>query len=302
MVPRIFVLLLSSLNIFFLTAIKESNAFSSSSLFASQPTHHHGTLQYTASTNLTIRLRGGQKNSDQFNLTHESLAKLQHLVQLDLGLNDLAELPPDLFCPLTNLKVLNLTHNRLTNYNSLGLISSTGALCLEELEQLDLSHNNLKQLTQTGVASLKNLRVLRLNHNQIDTVAEISLQSLNKLQIIDLSSNRLSTISPRTFAKSEELREIYLQNNSLSRLPPELFAGLSKLLVLNLSHNQISSESVQRETFLDLIRVIILDLSHNQIKHVNDSVFVSLYSVQVLDIRYVPPSFLSLSPFLPFGL
>ncbi|RWS27335.1 toll-like protein [Leptotrombidium deliense] len=237
--------------------------------------------------NLTISTHNEAWGVMSLQLSHESLLHLKFLELLDLGFNNFANLPEDLFCPLTNLKVLNLTHNQLQGFSSLGVVDhTTGHLCLQELQQLDLSFNRIKFLTETGVASLKNLRALYLQNNRISDVAELSLSALSKLQIIDLSSNQLTSIPPRTFRASEELRQLHLQNNSLNYLQPGLFTGLSKLLVLNLSYNQIGSEWITPDTFADLIRVVILDLSHNRLSKINTTTFQSQYSLQILYLQH----------------
>ncbi|KAI1286937.1 Protein toll [Halotydeus destructor] len=210
----------------------------------------------------------------------------QTLEYLDLGFNLMSELPADMFCPLTNLKVLNLTRNQLTGFGSLGVVDhTTGHLCLQELQELDLSYNRITFLSETGVASLKNLRALYLHHNQINQVAELSLSALSRLTVIDLSHNQLTNLPARSFRELSELRQLYLQNNSIVQLPTELFAGLSKLYTLDLSYNEISSDSLTSDTFADLIRVVILDMGHNRLKVINGSIFQSQYSLQVVNLN-----------------
>ena len=240
--------------------------------------------------NLTIRtvpFDHSASPANSLSISSAALTSLKtHLELLDLGFNGMSQLPDDLFCPLTNLKVLNLTRNMLTGFGSLGLVDHrTGHLCLQELQELDLSHNRIEILTETGVASLKNLRALFLHNNKIFEVAELSLSALSKLSVIDLSHNFLPAINSRTFRDSSELRQLYLQNNSLSQIPSELFKGLSKLFVLNLSNNKIRSDDLTRETFLDLIRLVVLDLGSNQLERVNGSVFESQYSLQILGLN-----------------
>ena len=237
--------------------------------------------------NLTVRTHNKQwaTHSDihTLELSHESLSNLKHMEKLDLGFNYMAKLPQDLFCPLASLKTLNLTHNRLNDFGSFGLIDpATGQLCLQELQRLDLSFNQIRSVSETGVASLKNLQALELQNNRISSLAELSFSALKKLQIIDLSNNLLETIPSRTFRESEELKELHLQNNSLSVLPAGLFSGLSKLLILDLSNNLISSEWIFPETFADLIRVVVLNLGFNRIKYINGSTFQNQYSLQIL--------------------
>lgn len=214
------------------------------------------------------------------------LSQRVHLEYLDLAFNSMSRLPNDLFCPLTNLKLLNLTHNYLSDFNYLGLVDhTTGHLCLQELQELDLSFNEISFLSETGVASLKNLRALYIHHNKINQLAELSLSALSRLTLIDLSHNLLSSLPSRIFRDSGELRQLFLQNNSLTTIPPELFKGLSKLSVLNLSYNEINSDHLTRDTLLDLIRLVILDLSNNRLKRLNGSIFESQYSLQVLNLN-----------------
>lgn len=237
--------------------------------------------------NLTIRSYVPTRGYRTLWLNHSSLKHLRKLEQLDLGFNNLVDLPADLFCPLTSLKVLNLTHNSIAGFGSLGVVDHTfGHLCSQELQELDLSFNRIDFISQTGVANLKNLRSLYLQNNQIAEVSEISLSALHRLQIINLASNQLNHLPSRLFRDSIELQELHLQNNSIASLESGLLGGLSKLLLLNLSYNQISSENINSETFADLIRVIILDLSHNRLTRIDKLFFVNLYSLQKLNLAH----------------
>lgn len=237
--------------------------------------------------NLTIRTHNNDWGSFSLELTQDSLQHLKHLEHLDLGFNNMAQLPQDLFCSLSTLKALNLTNNRLSGFGSFGLIDpSTGQLCLQELQRLDLSYNHITFLSETGVASLKNLHSLYLENNRITEIAELSLSALAKLSVIDLSNNNLMTIASKTFRESEKLKELYLRNNSLTQIRPGLFKGLSKLVILDLSYNEISSEWMTTETFADLIRCVVLDLGHNRIKTINSSqIFQNQYSLQILNLN-----------------
>jgi len=233
--------------------------------------------------NLTLRSKISNWNGPFLKLNHVSFLHSKQLELLDLSFNKMNNLPDDIFCSLANLKLLNLTHNRISNFGSLGIVDHlTGHLCLQELEELDMSYNRIPFLSKTGVASLKNLHSLFLQHNLITEVAEISLSALSKLRVIDLSSNYLKSLPSRLFHDSQELRELHLQNNSLSKLNSGLFTGLSKLVILNLKHNEITNDSITSETFVDLIRVVVLDLSYNRLARINTYTFQSQYSLQIL--------------------
>ena len=210
-----------------------------------------------------------------------------HLENLDLGLNQIISLPADLFCPFVNLRTLNLTGNSLLDLASFGLIDpATGRLCLQELQQLDLSFNQLEFVPETsGVAALRNLQVLNISSNHISEIAELAFSALRRLFVLDISGNRLRTLPGRMFRDSDELRELRLANNGLMELPAGLFKLLSKLLVLDISGNQLTSETLTGETFADLIRVMVLDLSNNRLRRLSASTFQNQYSLQVLSLE-----------------
>lgn len=210
-----------------------------------------------------------------------------HLEHLDLGVNRIETLPADLFCPFVHLHTLNLTGNHLPDLVSFGLIDpSTGRLCLQELQHLDLSHNRLEFVPETsGVAALKNLQTLNLSSNHISEIAELAFTALRRLHVLDLSGNRLRAVPGRMFRDSDELHHLRLASNGLAELPSGLFLGLSKLLILDLSDNQISSETLTSDTFADLIRVTSLDLSHNRLHRLTARTFQNQYSLQVLSLE-----------------
>ncbi|XP_074603406.1 toll-like receptor Tollo [Brevipalpus obovatus] len=237
--------------------------------------------------NLTIRSHSPEWSGLSLHLNHTSFDHLRKIELLDLGYNNIAHLPSDLFCPLTNLKVLNLTHNRIVGFASLGVVDHTyGHLCSQELQELDMSHNGIEYVSKESVANLKNMRTLLLDHNMITEIEEISLSALNRLQRISLASNKLVQLPSRLFRGSQELLTLNLQNNSLHHLETGLLKGLAKLLTLNLSHNQITSDRINKDTFVDLIRVVELDLSYNKLKRIRQDFFGTLYSLQVLNLAY----------------
>lgn len=237
--------------------------------------------------NLTIR-NAILSPSEPFTIESNSFQFVaNHLEHLDLGYNRITSLPADLFCPFVHLHTLNLTANHLLDLVSFGLIDpSTGRLCLQELQHLDLSHNRLEFVPETsGVAALKNLQSLNLSSNHISEIAELAFTALRSLHKLDLSGNRLRAVPGRMFRDSDELHELRLAANGLSDLPHGLFLGLSKLLVLDLSSNQLNSETLTSDTFADLIRVVVLDLSNNRLRRLSARTFQNQYSLQVLSLE-----------------
>lgn len=234
--------------------------------------------------NLTLHSHSNKWSSFSLKIERESLSSLKSLEILNLGFNNIAELPRSLFCDLSNLKELNLTHNRLQDLTV--LVEQKPNSCGKELTKLDISFNNLQKLDRNSFVSLTKLIEINLQKNQLSQIEADTFKEITKLQILDLSSNQLASIPPSVFHHFGELRALYLQNNSLGLLAPQQFSGLQQILALNLSRNAISSEWVTPETLADLIRLVVLDMSHNLLGFINSSTFQSQYSLQMLFLSH----------------
>ena len=208
--------------------------------------------------NLTLRTH----NSDwALDLANDSLTSLSQLERLDLSYNYIDHIPPNIFCPLATLTTLNLSHNRISDFNSYDHINwSTGRYCLEELQHLDLSNNAIPQLSMAELASLEKLRSLYLKDNRISRIQNRSFSGLKNLEIIDLSSNLLEQIPTETFEGTTELKELSLRDNKLTNFFADILKLGSKLTKLDLSCNQISHIN-----HFDLDNLLYLNLSHNKL-------------------------------------
>lgn len=218
-------------------------------------------------------------------LAADSLAPLQQLVALDLSRNNMDYLPPSILCPLVQLALLNVTHNRFADATRMGFAETR---CSPLLHKLDAAHNKLRLLPEKAFASLRQLRHLKLDHNQIARAEQGALLGLSRLQSLDLAHNALVGLPPRFLQPAEaSLAELYLRNNSLSALPPALFAGLHQLTMLDLAHNQLASGWLaQPQTLADLTRLAALDLSHNRLTRLDGAAFRSLHNLQTLDLQH----------------
>ncbi|KAI4135923.1 MAG: hypothetical protein LQ347_000259 [Umbilicaria vellea] len=150
----------------------------------------------------------------------ENLDTLTGLEELWLGKNKITELKvrmetlirhalPLTFAqnlsPLTNLKILSIQSNRLTQIQGLENLSN--------LEELYISHNALT--TISGLDQTPNLRVLDISNNQITHLTD--LEPLRLLEEVWASSNQLSSFEEveRQLADKKHLNTVYFEGNPL---------------------------------------------------------------------------------------
>lgn len=233
------------------------------------------------------------------NLHPYTMNGLKELQELDLGDSNVIALPENFLCPMTNLKVLNLTRNRIRSTDSLGLVNKSCSNALE-ITSLDLSFNEIEVIPENwGVSKLRRLNHLYLQNNNISQLSGEAFAGLHSLNVLNLSFNNLETLPENLLAGCRELHEIHLQNNELYELPRGLFHRLEQLLVLDLSRNQLSSHHVDESTFAGLIRLIILNLSHNAVTRIGAGTFKELYFLQILDLRNNSIGLIEEGTFLP---
>ncbi|KAK3849454.1 hypothetical protein Pcinc_043795 [Petrolisthes cinctipes] len=231
---------------------------------------------------LSVRTHNMDWSAMALELTPDSLVGMPHLERLDLGQNNIWNLPERVFCPLPALRHLNLTWNRLQDVSEVGVTGSCGA----HLVTLDLSGNDLVLLPEAGLAGLESLRELHLQYNDVSMLADGAFLGLASLQILNISSNRLVALPPEVFNETLSLRQLYLHNNTISVLAPGLFSSLTHLTVLDISHNHLTSEWVSAGTFSGLLRLVVLNLSHNRLTQVTLDMFRDLSTLQVLDLSH----------------
>lgn len=231
---------------------------------------------------LSVRTHNSDWSAMALELSKDSLIGMPKLEHLDLGQNNIWNLPERIFCPLPALRHLNLTWNRLQDVSEIGVNGGCGA----HLINLDLSGNDLVVLPKEGLAGLKSLRELYLQYNDISMLADRAFSELSMLNTLNISSNRLVALPPNVLNETTLLRELYLQNNSIGVLAPGIFAALNKLTVLDLSDNQLTSDWVTANTFKGLVRLVVLGLSNNRLTEINEDIFYDLSALQILDISH----------------
>ncbi|XP_070764202.1 leucine-rich repeat- and IQ domain-containing protein 1 [Enoplosus armatus] len=205
---------------------------------------------------LTLR-RCGLKSLDGIN-------QLPQLCYIDVQENDILFVNCE---NMTSLRVLQLSHNKLTSIHGL-----TGA---ENVDVLDLSHNSITRIA--GLESMRRLQRLSVDHNQlistkglrdVYTLLHLScshnhlasvegLENSALLNTLDLRANSLT--EPPSLNNQVLLRELHLDDNSISSLEALSACWLPLMQHLSVAHNRIT----QLPSMSESVSLANLDLGFN---------------------------------------
>ncbi|VDM62262.1 unnamed protein product [Angiostrongylus costaricensis] len=153
------------------------------------------------------------------NLEKEMWAGLDALEEIDLGWNEIREVPENVFSPLS-----------------------------ENLLTLNFRHNPLKSIPSTG---LKNLRSLVLSECPLTNLVPENLKDYTALETLDVSKCNLTTIRPDAFVNQKNsLKTLHLERNKLKTLDPKLLRDLQALKVLDISENPFICDDEIKEFIL----------------------------------------------------
>ena len=209
-------------------------------------------------TNGTSLVNVTWENSGIQQIEPDAFSSLKNLQTLDLNRNKLQTVHWKTFHPLTQLKLLNLSHNMLHD------LPENIFEGLEKLEELSLGFNQLHVIPFQLFASIKYLQLLDLSHNAISCLPNESFQPNHNLITLFLQGNLLAELTTQTFDGLSNLKTLDLSNNSLRILPWNLFAKLTSLKYLHLGKNSI--RNLSDNSLRGLNRLSWLNLSDNPLQ------------------------------------
>lgn len=120
---------------------------------------------------------------------------------------------------LSNLRIISIQSNRLTNI--------TGLSNLPNLEELYLSHNAITDLS--GLESTTTLRVLDFSNNQVSHLEHLG--TLKDLEELWASNNQLTSFDEveRELKDKEKLETVYFEGNPLQTNGPAVYRNKVRL-------------------------------------------------------------------------
>ncbi|XP_070828691.1 leucine-rich repeat- and IQ domain-containing protein 1 [Chaetodon trifascialis] len=193
----------------------------------------------------------------------ESISQLSQLCYIDVQENDISFVDCE---NMTSLRVLQLSHNKLTSIHGLA-----GA---ENLDVLDLSHNSITRIA--GLESVRRLQRLSVEHNQL--ISTKGLRDVYTLLHLNCSHNHLASVEG--LENSALLNTLDLRANSLTEPP-----GLNNQVLLRellLDDNSISSLKGLTACWLPLMQHLSVAQNRiTQLPSMSDSV-----SLENLDLRF----------------
>lgn len=171
------------------------------------------------------------------------------VVRLDLSLNELTILEHKGLKPYRNLRELNASLNKISNF--------IGIEVLKNLYTLNLSHNFINKIE--NLVPSASLVELNLSMNELTDVSY--MPSLINLEVLNISNNKLRSLDGvQSLAR---LRELHAQRNSIEDVVP--LTSCFHLQVLNVADNHITTLHNTVDILAQLRRLEVLSLHGNPI-------------------------------------
>lgn len=138
---------------------------------------------------------------------------------------------------------------------------------LSELKVIDLSHNMIRGTIPPGLSNLQKLETIIMSQNLLTGL--LPRFTSTKLKTLDLTSNKLTGMMPEDMVSPDSVEEIMLGHNILSGTIPTDITKMSKLVVVDISGNNLSGTIPSN--IGDLLQISYLYLDDNDLMgHIPD--------------------------------
>ncbi|XP_053211654.1 carboxypeptidase N subunit 2-like isoform X2 [Panonychus citri] len=230
---------------------------------------------------------------------------LTELEEIKISHSRLPAIGESSFWPGYQLRSLDLS------YNSIGILSPHDFYNLSRLINLDLSNNRLDEfnIPSAPFNFLISLEKLSLARNKIRSLVPRMFYPLSQLTNLDLSGNPLSEIKAEYFTDLPILNHLSLENCGLKDIPASVYKNLNNLNYLNLkdgnkitvlsdhafdglqlTHLGLSSNSLTGLSTCTFCSSTVdsLDLSHNSIRGIVDTLLEPISNLTTLNFNNNP--------------
>lgn len=226
---------------------------------------------------MTLDVSGNRLNE----LKENALFNLTALEVLNLSRNyfdswlDIS--PNDVFQPATNLKILDLSHNK---FKTMGNLANQELLTSASLETLILDYCEIDSIHgRSPLSGLKNIRVLKLNFNPLLRMQNLISTSLKSLYV---NNCQLSTINHNEFMYLPSLINLKMSHNNRLELSDSAYNLFSdSLKFLDISYCNVLQPNLQG--FPNLRRAL---MNHNMVRYLRSNEFVNNTKLEYLDLSY----------------
>lgn len=164
-------------------------------------------------------------------LLPESIGNLAHLQRLNLAANNISGSIPNSIGNLTELTTLLLNFNQLT-----GAIPASFTN-LASLKRVEMYFNKFTANIPENIGNLQNLEGFILDNNQISGNIPASIGNLINLTEFSLNNNLLTNAIPMQIGNVKKLQSLQLKNNELSGQIPSGISQLSNLTTFIINQN-----------------------------------------------------------------
>lgn len=156
---------------------------------------------------------------------------------LDLSSNEIVKVTSVPEVP--SLEKLDFSHNKI---NDIGYDAFDN---LDNLKVLDLSNNKLVKLSDDIFEwNPLELRVINLHNNQLEFIQHFLFYDLDQLIEIDISNNNITFVHPHAFGQLKNIVTLSMSGNQLHTLDPRWFSSFQSDIVshIALDNNQWSCD------------------------------------------------------------
>ncbi|XP_066588883.1 chaoptin-like isoform X2 [Prorops nasuta] len=216
---------------------------------------------------------------------------MNNLTRLDLGFNNITQLPADTFNGTPDLKSLDIRSNYISSLEP-------GTFSLHHLESLILRDNKIEHLRKQSFHGLGSLQILDLGNNWITQLPTEQFRNLRNLRVLNLSGNRLRSL-PRDVFEGTRLEILDLGGNKFTVVPSNSFLEVGYTLRdLNMADNFI--DHLDSSAF-PTSQLVALNLARNRLTILPDNSFVSLGKLINLNVssNVLQANFKELFHYLP---